>query len=45
MQAGSRSVTPSLASASVQKAITMLGSGLLAHPANSVLREQLASGA
>ena len=45
MQADSRSITPSLSSASVQKAITLLGSGLLAHPANTTLREQLRSGA
>lgn len=45
MQARSRSITSSLSSASVQKAITFLGSGLLAHPANTTLREQLRSGA
>ena len=45
MQADSRSITPFLTSASVQKAITILGSGLLAHPANTTLREQLRSGA
>lgn len=45
MQADSRSITFSLTSASVQKAITILGSGLLAYPANTPLREQLRSGA
>ena len=45
MQAGSRSVTSSLSSVGVQKAITILGSGLLAHPANAVLRQNLRSGA
>jgi methylase of polypeptide subunit release factors len=45
MQADSRSITSSLASASVQKAITILGSGLLAHPLNTTLREHLRSGA
>ena len=45
MQAVSRSVTSSLSSASVQKAVTILGSGLLAHPANSALIEQLRTGA
>src|ERR1700730_439972 len=44
MQAGSRSITSSLSSASVQKAITIVGSGLLAHSSNSALREQLRSG-
>src|SRR5579859_1746958 len=45
MQEDSRSLTSSLSSASVQKAITLLGSGLLAHPANVALREELRSGA
>ena len=43
MQAISRPVTSSLASASVQKAITLLGSAFLAHSANTTLREQLRS--
>ena len=45
MQEDSRSITFTLASASVQKAITLLGSGLLAHPANTALRDSLRSGA
>lgn len=45
MQTGSRSVTSSLSSVGVQKAITILGSGFLAHPANTVLQQKLRSGA
>lgn len=45
MQRGSHSVTTSLSRVSVQKAITILGSGFLAHPANVVLRQNLRSGA
>src|SRR5450759_1582002 len=45
MQTGPRSVTSSLSSVGVQKAITILGSGFLAHPANTVLQQKLRSGA
>ncbi len=45
MQTGSRSVTSSLSSVSVQKAITILGGGFLSHPANTVLQQKLRSGA
>jgi type I restriction-modification system DNA methylase subunit len=44
MQIGSRSVSSSLSNVSVQKAITTLGSGFLAHPANTLLRQKLRSG-
>ncbi len=45
MQTGSRSGTSSLSSVSVQKAITILGSGFLTHPANADLQQKLRSGA
>ncbi len=45
MQTGSGSVTSSISSVGVQKAITILGSGFLAHPANTVLQQKLRSGA
>ena len=45
MQAGSRSVTSSISSVGVQKAITILGSGFLAHSVNVVLQQKLRSGA
>jgi type I restriction-modification system DNA methylase subunit len=45
MQIGSRSFTSSISSVGVRKAITVLGNGFLAHPANTVLRQNLRSGA
>ncbi len=44
MLTGSRPITSFISSVGVRKAITILGSGFLAHPANTVLLQKLRSG-